>query len=179
MAIVHLVGAFIASFAFLALTLTISAWELKAVQKRRLQGVAIALGVPVATLEKDEELVPSLIEYSSRRYSGELLRNRVSDLFGLLRAVWGWLAIFVQVGIVGFVSWLMYAQGAFNSVFMWITLANSVFFWGTSVVFTFTCVLLTGRYPGEAKSSRKAITLIIEQRGAWGHVRSHQRERFS
>lgn len=166
MAIIHVVGALGASFAFGILTLVIGAWELERVQKRRLQDASIALGVSIAAIESDEELVPSLIQYSSKRYSGELLRNRFSDLCGLLRTVWGWLSTIVQVGIVAGVSWSIYTDGAESAPIMWSVLAASIFFWLASVAFSFMCLLLTGRYPSEAKLARRSIAAIIEQRGA-------------
>lgn len=167
MAIIHVVGALGASFAFAILTLVIGAWELERVQKRRVQDAAIALGVPVAALENDEEHAPRLIQYSSQRYSSELLRNRVSDLCGLIRTAWGWLSTIVQVGILAAVSWSIYTEGAESAALMWLVLAASIFFWLVSVAFSFTCLLLTGRYPSEAKFARKSIASIIEQRGAW------------
>ena len=165
-AILHVVGALGATFAFGALLLVIGAWEQERVQKRRFQDAALALGVPVASLEIDEELIPRLIQYSSQRYSGELLRNRVSDLCGALRIAWGWLSTLVQLGIMAGVGWSMYTEGAENAVVMWSVLAVAIFFWLSSVAFSFTCLLLTGRYPGEAKMARKSIAAVIEQRNA-------------
>ncbi len=165
MAIIHVVGALGASFAFGILTLVIGVWEQERVQKRRLQDASIALGVSVAAIEGDEELVPSLIQYSSKRYSSELLRNRLSDLCGLLRTAWGWLSTIVQVGIVAGVSWSIYTEGAASAALMWSVLAASIFFWLASVAFSFSCLLLTGRYPSEAKFARKSIASVIEQRG--------------
>ena len=166
MAIIHVVGALGASFAFGILVVVIGAWEQERVQKRRFQDASIALGVPLAALENDEELVPSLIQYSSQRYSSELLRNRISDLCGPLRTAWGWLSTIVQVGIVAGVGWSIYTEGAESAVMMWSVLAVSIFFWLASVAFSFTCLLLTGRYPSEAKLARKSIAAFIEQRGA-------------
>lgn len=164
MAILHVVGALGMSFAFGILVLVIGTWEQERVQRRRLQDASIALGVPLASLENDEELIPRLIQYSSQRYSSELLRNRVSDLCGPLRTAWGWLSTLVQVGIVAGVSWSMYTEGAQSAVLMWSVLAVSIFFWLASVVFSYACLLLTGRFPGEAKMSRKSIAAVIEQR---------------
>ena len=166
MAIIHVVGALGASFAFDIFALVIGAWEQERVKKRRFQDASIALGVPVAALENDEKLIPSLIQYSSKRYSGELLRNRFSDLCGLLRTVWGWLSTIVQVGIVAGVSWSIYTDGSESAPIMWSVLAASIFFWLASVAFSFICLLLTGRYPSEAKLARRSIAAIIEQRGA-------------
>lgn len=166
MAIVHVVGALGLTFAFGLLVLVLGAWEQERVQKRRLQDASIALGVPLASLENDVELFSRIIQYSSQRYSSELLRNRVSDLCGPLRTAWGWLSTLVQVGIVAGVSWSMYTEGAQSAVLMWSVLAVSIFFWLASVVFSYACLLLTGRFPGEAKMSRKSIAAVIEQRNA-------------
>ena len=166
LAIIHVVGALGVTFAFALLVLVIGAWEQERVQKRRIQDACIALGVPVASLENDEKLIPRVLQYSSQRYSSELLRNRVSDLCGPLRTAWGWLGTLSQVGIVAGVGWYMYTDGAQNAVVMWSVLAVAIFFWLGSVVFSFACLLLTGRYPGEAKMARRSIAAVIEQRSA-------------
>jgi hypothetical protein len=166
MAIVHVVGALGVTFAFGLLVLFIGAWEQERIQKRRLQDASIALGVPLASIENDESLIPRLLEYSSQRYSSELLRNRVSDLCGLLRTAWGWLGTLIQVGIVVGVGWAMYTSGAENAVYMWFVLGVAIFVWLAAVAFSFACLLLTGRYPGEAKVGRKFLAAFIEQRNA-------------
>jgi hypothetical protein len=166
MAILHVGGALGATFAFGVLCIVLGAWEQERVQKRRYQDASIALGVPVASLENDEALIPRLIEYSSQRYSSELLRNRLSDFCGPLQTAWSWLSTLVQVGIVAGVAWSMYTEGAKNAVAMWSVLAAAIFFWVVSVGFSFACLLLTGRYPGEAKMTRKSIAAVIEQHSA-------------
>lgn len=164
-AIFHVVGALVATVAFSLLVLFIGSWEQKRYLKRRKQEVSIALGVPFASLENDEALMPQVIQYSSKRFSEELLRNRFSDLCGLVRNAWDWLLLLLHVGIVIGVSWSMYSSGAENAVYMWFLLAVSISFWLASVAFSFACLLLTGRYPGEAKAARKSLAAIIEQRG--------------
>ncbi|WP_309683021.1 hypothetical protein [Polaromonas sp.] len=166
MAIVHVVGALGVSFAFGILVLVIGTWEQERVRKRRFQDASIALGVPLASLENDEELIPRLIQYSSQRYSSELLRNRVSDLCGPLRTAWGWLSTLLQVGVMAGVGWSMYTEGAQSAVVMWSVLAVAIFFWLASVAFSFACLLLTGRYPGEANMARKSLAAVIEQRSS-------------
>ncbi|WP_457443772.1 hypothetical protein [Roseateles sp. P5_E4] len=164
MAIVHVVGALVASCAFGVLVLFIVAWEEQRIERRRRQDASIALGVPVADLE-DERLAPKLLEYASRRCSAELLRNRLSDLAGALRTGWGWLGNLVQLCIVVGVFWAMYSQGHDSAVVMWMAPAASVFFWLASLAFSFACLVLTGRYPGEAKAARKALAAFLEERG--------------
>lgn len=163
MALLHVVGALGLTVAFGMLTIVIGAWEQERILKRRTQEAAIALRVSVAALENEPDLMPDLMQYASQRSSDELLRNRVSDLCGLIRTAWGWLGALLQVGIVVGVGWYMYTDGAQSSVAMWSVLFVAIFFWLASVVFSFTCVLLTGRYPGEAKLARKAIAASMEQ----------------
>ena len=162
LALVHIVMALGAWFGFGFLVLYIVAWEQERAQKRRLQEAAIELGVPVNALDTDEAVIQRLFEYSSRRFSGELLRNRLSDFCDILRAVWLWGGALIQLGIVGMVGWGMYESGRENAVYMWAVPATAVFFWVVSVVFSFACKLLTGRYPGEAKAGRKALAAYIE-----------------
>ncbi len=170
MAIVHVVGSLGVTCAFGLLLLFIAAWEQDRVHKRRLQDASIALGVPFSALESDKSLVPRLLQYSSQRLSGEMLRNRLSDLCSILRTAWGWLGTLVQVGIVVVVAvgWAMYSEGRENAIYMWSVLAVAVFFWLAGVAFSFVCLLLTGRYPGEAKAARKSLAAFIEQRNASG-----------
>ncbi|MBI2783953.1 MAG: hypothetical protein HYX64_07750 [Gammaproteobacteria bacterium] len=110
LAVVHVAGALGVSFAFGLLVLFIGAWDQKRVQKRRLQDASIALGVPHASLETDDSLDPQLLQYSSQRFSGELLRNRLSDLSGAVQTAWGWLSNLLQVGVVVAVSWAMFTE---------------------------------------------------------------------
>ena len=164
LALAHVIGALAALIVFSLLTILLQGWEQSRVAKRRLQDASIALGVPVASIEGDESVFPRLLHYSSQRYSGELLRNRLSDLCGGLRTVWGWFSTLVQAGIIIGVSWAMYEHGSQEAPYMWSVLGAAVFCWFVSMVFSFSCLLLTGRYPGEAKAARKSITEFIEQR---------------
>lgn len=160
-AVLHVGGALAVSFAFGVLVLAIGAWEQEHVRKRRLQDLGIALGVPVTALE-NEELVPRVMEYLSLRYSSELLRNRLADLCGMVRSAWGVLATVVQVVALAVVGWQMYESGSDVAVAMWSVPALALFFWLMSVAFSLTCLLFTGRYPGEPKEGRKSLTASIE-----------------
>jgi hypothetical protein len=163
-ATLHVLGALAVSVAFGLLVIGIGAWEMERVKKRRLQEMSVSLGVPLALMES-EALVPKLIEYSSKRYSGELLRNRLADLCGVVRTAWGFLGSFVQLVAIGMVGWQLCESGSNNAALMWIVPALALFFWLISVAFSFACLLLTGRYPGEPKESRKSLASIIERRG--------------
>lgn len=166
LAVFHVIGALVVSCALGALVLWLGAWEQKKVQKRRLQEVSIALGVPLASLESDDSLMPRLVDYLSQRFSSELLRNRLSDLCGAIRTAWGWLGNLIQFGIIVAVAWAMFAGGAESAAYMWSVPAVAVFFWLASVAFSLVCAVLTGRFPGEAKAGRKLVAEVIEQRHA-------------
>lgn len=164
LAIVHVVGALVASLAFGFFVLFIQEWEKKRVKRRRMQDASLATGVPVAILETDDSQVPRLIEHWSHRYSSELLSNRLSDLCGALRTAWGWLSSLVQGGVIVTVAWMMLTEGAENAAGMWLVPVVGAMFWLASIAFSFMCLVLTGRYPGEAKAARKVIAAAIEQR---------------
>jgi hypothetical protein len=168
LAVIHIVGALAASFAFGLLVFFVAAWEGKRSLKHRMQNASIALNVPATLLETDESFGPRIVQYALQRYSDELLGNRLSDLCGTLRTAWFWLDKLLQVGIVVGVGWLMYVGGVGAAAYMWLLLAASVFFWLVSVGFSFACLVLTGRYPGEAKGARESIADSIEQRHAAG-----------
>jgi hypothetical protein len=169
LAALHVLGAFVACCLFITLTMWAVVKEEERVRKRRLQDASFVLGVPVAALES-EELLPRVIQYSSQRCSSELLRNRFSDLCGMVRIGWIWFSALVQLCIVVGVAWSMYASGAENAVYMWAVPLVGIAFWLLSVAFSFACLLLTGRYPGEAYTLRKSIAEVIEQQ----HRRSAQ-----
>ncbi len=160
-ATLHVIGALAVSFAFGMLVLVIGAWEQERVRKRRLQDLGIALGVPVTSLE-NEELTPRLMEYLSRRYSSELLRNRLADLCGMVRMAWGALSTIVQVVVIAVVGWQMYDSGSDVAVAMWSVPALALFFWLMSAAFSLVCLLFTGRYPGEPREARKSLTAYFD-----------------
>jgi hypothetical protein len=166
-AILHVLGAFIVTFAIGLFVLWLGSWEVERTQKRRLQDASVAIGVPVSALALEgSDVDPRFLSYVSQRFSGELLRNRIADLCGIVRTGWGWFGAFLQLVVVAMVFWDMYESGSGSAVLMWSVVAITLVFWFSSVFFSLVCLLLTGRYPGEPKAARKAIAAFIEQRGA-------------
>jgi hypothetical protein len=161
----HILGALFASLVLVALSVWIKAWDQERIKKRRLKDVSLALGVPLADLD-NEDLIPKMLQYSSQRFSGELLKNRVADLCGLLCLVWVWFGSFVQLAIIVMVAWQMYETGPEAAVFMWAVVAAGLFFWTSSLLLSLSCLLVTGRYPSEPRLARKSISEFIEERGA-------------
>jgi uncharacterized membrane protein len=105
------------------------------------------------------------VQFSSERSSNELLRNRLSDLCGLIRTVWGWLGSLLQVGVLGAAIWFTVTAERENALYAWFAPGLTVLFWVISVLFSLLCFLLTGRYPGEAKASRKGLAQFLKERG--------------
>ncbi len=155
-AIAHIVGTVVALAAFGLFLIWIGQWESERNKKRVLQEVATKLGLPLSALEQEVHQ-PEFLRVVSERYSNELLRNRLSDLCGVLRTLWGWIGALIQYGIVGYTLWSLFAEGPEMGPFAWFAVGTAVFFWLVSVIFSFACYVLTGRYPGEARASRKAL----------------------
>src|SRR4051794_39350612 len=91
-----------------------------------------------------------------RRYSTDLLRNRVSDFCGWIQFVWDWLGNILELGVLGTVVWFTWTEDLGNAVY-WIV-ALGLFFWVTTIVLSWACKLITGRYPGQARNVRKLLT---------------------
>lgn len=154
-AIAHILGSIITLLVFGFVVLLIGGWETGKIQKQAAEEASVTLGVSVNDLDKEEN-APKLLKLSSEKFSSELFKNRISDFFGLIRTAWGWLSNIVQAVVLIAVIWYTFTDSTDNAVYAWFILGISVFSWLVSVIFSLTCKLLTGRYPGQAKAARKA-----------------------
>lgn len=166
-AIAHIVGSVVALVILGALLLFIGSWESERNKKRVLQEAAAKLGVAVDALN-DERLTDKIVQFSSERSSNELLRNRISDLCGVVRTSWGWLGSILQVVALGTTVWFTFTEDLQNALFAWFAPGIAVFFWIASVLFSLLCYFLTGRYPGEAKVARKGLAQFLNERSTTG-----------
>lgn len=164
-AVGHIGGSIIAVVALEIGLLLFGGWETQRNQRKALENAALALGVTVEELDK-EEFRPRLIEFSSARHSTELLRNRVSDLCGALRTVWGWLGSLLQIAILVGVVWYTLTDSLGTAIYAWWIVAVRLFVWLSGAAFSLICKFLTGRYPGEAKQARKALAQFIRDQRA-------------
>src|SRR5262245_51192251 len=155
-AIGHIGGSILAVFVLGIMVMLIASWETERNRKQVLEETAIKLGVTVDDLDS-EELAPKLLQLSSDRFSSELLRNRLSDLCGAIRTMWGWLGSLLEVAVLIGVIWYTFTESKETAVYAWFIVAISLFFWIASVVFSLICRLLTGRYPGQAKQARRSL----------------------
>ena len=166
-AIGHIAGSVATSVVLGVIFILVATWEAERNKKRVLEEAAAKLGVAVDSLN-DECLSDRIIQFSSERSSNELLRNRVSDLCGLFRTVWGLFGSLIQVGVFGAVIWFTFSESHENALYAWFAPSLSVFFWLTSVLFSLLCYFLTGRYPGEAKLARKGLAQFLNDRRTIG-----------
>ena len=166
-AVAHIAGSILALIVLGALSLFVVAWESERNKKRVLQELAVKLGVAVDALD-NEHLAERIIQVSSERSSNELLRNRLSDLCGIVRTLWGWFGSILQVVALGAAVWFTFTENRHNALFAWFAPGVAVFFWITSVLFSLVCYFLTGRYPGEAKLARKGLAQLLNERRAGG-----------
>ncbi|SCU98972.1 conserved membrane hypothetical protein [Cupriavidus necator] len=162
-AIIHIGGAVIALFVLTLAGLWVAAWEGERNAKKRRRDAAISLGISVEELES-EAMAPRLVEFCSAKFSSELFRNRLSDLCGVVRLVWGWVGSIAQVIVLVVVVWNTFTDTVDNAVYAWSAVGIALFFWVSSVGFSLICYFITGRYPGEAKQARKALSAVLEER---------------
>lgn len=155
-AFAHIAGSIAVLTAFGLLVLWLGKWEAGLNQRRVRREFATKLGLSLSQLEADENL-PKVIQASSERNSNELLRNRLSDLCGVMRTLWNWLGVLLQYGTIGYALWAMFSEGYESAQIAWFAVGIALFFWVTSVVFSFACYVLTGRFPGEARAARKVL----------------------
>ena len=158
----HIIGTLIALTAFSVGALLLAGWESERNRKFALQEMSIELAIPVGELNNAEHQT-KVIEFFAHRFSSELLRNRLSDFCGLLQTGWGWMGALIQVGALLACIWYTATDDLSNGVYAWLIVAVSFFFWVVSVLFALTCKLLTGRFPNQARQSRKLLANIAEE----------------
>lgn len=163
-AIAHILGSIIALLVFGFVVMLIGGWEADRIQKQVAEEASVALGISVEDLDKEEN-ARKLLKLSSEKFSSELFKNRLSDLCGLIRTVWGWLSNIVQAVVLIGVLWYTVTDSAGNAVYAWFLVGISFFSWLISVIFSLMCKLLTGRYPGQAKAARKIAAEWVKNNG--------------
>ncbi|WP_268800018.1 hypothetical protein [Pseudomonas huanghezhanensis] len=159
-AILHTLGAVVATMAFGVIVLFISSWENERSKKVVQHKLAITLGVAVDDLA-DKRLFSRIIASTSERFSNDRISNRLSDLCGTVQTAWGWFGWLLQIATFIAVVWFTFAESLSNAIYAWWIIAIGVFFFVTSVLFALACRLLTGRYPGQTKKVRKTMAEVL------------------
>lgn len=170
-AIAHIFGAVIVTTA-LAVVKMFTALRL---EKRaglvETQNLSIQLGIPIDDMgdAANENLI---LDAMSKRFSSDLLSNRLSDLCGLLLSAWAWGGLLLQTGVFITVIWRTAAVSTENVEFVWLLTAISLLLWISSAIFSFVCRLLTGRYPGQAKLARKELLNLLNKKRTAGALQA-------
>lgn len=159
-AVAHIAGSLVAQsilglFWFMALR-----WIDEREQTALMQSMALDLGVKLDGHD-DEEVTARAQRWMIARYSSELFRNRFSDLCGVARTVWDWLGLATVAGIFIIVLWLTFTSSLTDATGAWLIIPVWLGFAVTSVVFSIACKVITGRYPGQARASRKSLTKLL------------------
>lgn len=165
-AIGHILGAFFAISLLGIGIFLIANWEKDRNLKLLNEEASLALGISIHELDNNPEHIPKVIQFVSTRFSNELLRNRLSDLCGLIRSIWGWLCLILQAGIFIAVIWYTFTDDLGIAVYAWVIIPLELLFWVISIGFSLLCKLLTGRYPGQAKQARKSLVNFIRDEDA-------------
>ena len=161
LAIVHITGALITLLALGYAFILFNGWRQKKIHRQEQEDIAIQLGITVFELEKDA-YSKKIIALLSNRFSNDYLKNRLSDLCGLVQTCWAWLSFLVQIGVLIVVIWTTFSDSLDNAIYAWLLLMIAIFFWIVEISFSLVCKLLTGRYPGQAKRSRKLIMNYLQ-----------------
>lgn len=161
-AIAHILGSLISLLVIGYVLLMLQIYESKKIKDRAAEEASLELGVKIEDLD-NEEYLKKLLNLYTIKFSSELLKNRLSDFCGFLIKAWGWFSNLIQVVILILVIWYTITDSVHNSIYAWFLPVISVFSLIISLIFSFTCKLLTGRYPGEAKTARKAMIEWIKE----------------
>lgn len=163
LAITHIGGSLVALLILGFLVMLAATWISERTQKRALEEASIQLGVPVEELNSEQH-AQTIVKWSAERFSSELFKNRFSDFLGIIRKLWEWVGLAVQVIVLLTVIWYTVTDSLEAAVYAWLVVGVAFFFWIVSVVFTFVCKLLTGRFPGEASQARKTLAQFLSHR---------------
>jgi hypothetical protein len=159
-AIANTIGSSVASGLLVYVLFRFSAWELKRKERLRTEEFASKLGVSPYQVESNE-IRPKLMELRSQRYSNELFVNRLSDLVASLIVGWVWAFILISSGSSVYLFWTTDFET--RAAVGWFGLPVILIFFIPILISYYTCHLLTGRYPSEAKEQRKIVMDWLNQ----------------
>lgn len=131
----------------------------KALQKQ----LAIDLGVSSEAF-KTSDLTPRLMQLMAVRFSGDLAKNRISDICGRFLNLWVWLGFIVQAIVIIGVVWYAITESTDLAIYAWSVTAAYVFFFISSISFSFSCWIITGRLPGEASRTRAVLAKTLDEK---------------
>jgi hypothetical protein len=164
----HFAGAIVAYLVFGILTGLLHAWNAERVGKKLVAEAGMTLGLTTTQID-DPKNTAVVQRYLAARSSSELLRNRLSDLAGLLQTILYWVCNIASLLILLGVGYATVTDDLQAAVHVWWIMPLNLIVWLIGLLWGFACLLLTGRYPGEAKLARKNLMAHIDQRTTESH----------
>ena len=159
----HIVGSTVTYLIFGYLLMLLGKRERAATLKQVSAEIFVTSGVKISVddLDKDEH-APSLMRFYDEKFSNVLFKNQISDFFGVIRMLWGWQAMIVQVLILVIVLWCTVTDGINYLAYAWLLVGFAIFSWFINTLISQSWKILTGRNPGQAKAARKAAAQWLE-----------------
>lgn len=155
-AIGHIAGSVVTLVLMDLLFARAAAWVNGRVEKRSTRQLAFALAVSIDALQR-EEMAEPILQHRLKVYSDRLLRNRVSDLCGVLNSIWSCIGC-ATLGVIFFTVLFNAIAGNFEVAGKaWWMIPAQLFFWSVGIVLALGCRQITGRYPGEARQWRRSL----------------------
>jgi hypothetical protein len=161
-AIAHIVGSIVVLIMFSIFIMYVASIEADKLQRQASEEASVALGIPVDKLES-EEYAKKILEYSYHKFSSDSFQNRLSDLCGSIQTLWSWISNIVQFLILGAACWFTATDNLDNAIYSWWLVGAGIACGLVSYIFTLTCKLFTGRYPGQAKGARESAAKWVKE----------------
>lgn len=158
MGLAHVAGSLVAWFVLGLVFSVIDAKVRTGIGARELDMIAMRLGVSrndLDGLSGSSEFKMAALE----RNSPDLMRNRLSDALGLLSMCVGILGILAIIAAIIATAVVTYEDGAQGLVISWAIPAITFLYLIASLSISAVCYIATGRAPGQASATRKAIAL--------------------
>lgn len=155
-AVAHILGSLVALSILTVSWWRVGVWETQRNARIQTEEATLELGISPDE-EISEEMERRVRLWLASRYSGELFRNRLSDLCGLVRIFWEAIGTLSIVSIECVVIWLTFSHGTSEAAYAWLVIPAWLFFTISRAAFALLCKLFTGRFPGQAKMVRKSL----------------------
>lgn len=158
-ALLHLIGA-VAALEALGLWLArVARWSEEKSRRQAMQDLSTALGIALSDIENPVH-TGRIVDFLEKRFDPELLDNRLSDLLGTMQVYWKWAGYLLQYGLLLAVTWQAITHDKSVTVYAWLVLPIALVVSAFSMLISGLCRVATGRYPAQARRTRRNISRI-------------------
>ena len=156
-ALAHITGSVVFWLILDAFEMMFQDWVGQYLKKCRLRNWALDIGVSCEQLTQDNSLNAAVNKYLQKTYASDVVSNKFSDFAAFVVSALYYLSLFVSAVYLCWVVGLIIFDGGKSAPLAWISLIFKLLFFIASVIFSFMCMLMTGRYPGEASAIRQSL----------------------